>query len=265
MTTRDRIVLLVVLGTAMIAGFWFVVLSPKREEATKLDAKVAVVQQRLQTAQNTLGQAEKARRGYEADYAAVARLGKAVPKDDNMPSLLYQLQDAARGARIDFRSAQISGASQTAAPAASSGGSTAPSGSTTAPATQAAAAALPPGASVGSAGFPTMPFQFTFRGSFFDMEHLLNEVQDFISVDGKDVRVRGRLLTIDAIALSPQIFPEVKASITATAYLLPADDATAAGATPQSPAASSSGDQSATSPSAPKVATPSATATGAAG
>jgi hypothetical protein len=264
-TTRDRIVVLVVLGTAMIAGFWFVVLSPKREEATKLDAKVAVVQQRLQTAQNTLGQAEKARRGYEADYAAVARLGKAVPKDDNMPSLLYQLQDAARGARIDFRSAQISGASQSAAPAASSGGSTASSGSTTAPATQAAAAALPPGASVGSAGFPTMPFQFTFRGSFFDMEHLLNEVQDFISVDGKDVRVRGRLLTIDAIALSPQIFPEVKASITATAYLLPADDATVAGATPQSPAASSSCDQSASSPSAPKVTTPSATATGAAG
>jgi hypothetical protein len=265
-TTRDRIVLLVVLGTAMIAGFWFVVLSPKREEATKLDAKVAVAQQRLQKAQSTLGQAEQAKRGYEADYAAVARLGKAVPKDDNMPSLLYQLQDAARGARIDFRSMQISGASQSAAPAASSGGSSASSGSTTAaPATQAAAAALPPGASVGSAGFPTMPFQFTFRGSFFDMEHLLNEVQGFISVDGKDVRVRGRLLTIDAIALSPQIFPEVKASITATAYLLPADDATAAGATSQSPAASSSGDQSATSPSAPKVATPSATATGAAG
>ena len=62
-----------------------------------------------------------------------------------------------------------------------------------------------------------------------------------------------------------QIFPEVKASITATAYLLPADDATVAGATPQSPAASSSGDQSATSPSAPKVTTPSATAMGAAG
>jgi hypothetical protein len=268
-TTRDRIVLLVVLGTAMIAGFWFVMLSPKREEATKLDAKVAVAQQRLQTAQSTLGEAEKAKRGYEADYATVARLGKAVPKDDNMPSLLYQLQDAARGARVDFRSVQISGASQPAAPAASAaakGGSSASSGSTTtAPATQAAAAALPPGASVGSAGFPTLPFQFTFRGSFFDMEHLLNEVQGFISVDGKDVRVRGRLLTIDAISLAPQTFPEVTASITATAYLLPTNDATAAGATPQGPTASSSGDQSATSPSAPKVATPSATATGAAG
>jgi hypothetical protein len=277
-TGRDRIVLFVVLGAALLAGFWFAILSPKRQEASKLDAKVAVAQQRLQQAQDALGQAEKAKREYESDYATVARLGKAVPKDDNMPSLLYQLQDAARGARVDFRSVEISGASQPTPPApaatqasnaaaksgpdssasgssSSSSSSTATPATPSAPATQAASTSLPPGATVGSAGFPTMPFQFTFQGSFFDMEHLLDSVQRFVSVDGKDVRVSGRLLTIDGIALQPQIFPEVKASITATAYLLPTDEDATGGATP---AASGAGGQSGSS-------APSATAMRAAG
>jgi hypothetical protein len=268
-TGRDRIVLLVFLSVGLMAGFWFVVLGPKRDEATKLDAKVAVAQQRLQLAQNALGQAEKAKRGYQADYATVALLGKAVPKDDNMPSLLYQLQYAAHGARVDFRSVQISGA-QSAPPApaaAANAASTSGSGSSksgssgaasAAPATQAAAVSLPPGASVGSAGFPTIPFQFTFQGSFSDMERLLDSVKHFVTVDGKDVRVSGRLLTIDGIALQPQIFPEVKASITATAYLLPASEDATAGGTSQGPAASGTADPSASS-SAPKGATPSTT------
>ena len=43
-------------------------------------------------------------------------------------------------------------------------------------ATQAAAATLPPGATVGAAGFPTMPFTFVFNGRFFDMETFLARV-----------------------------------------------------------------------------------------
>ncbi|HEX7297688.1 MAG TPA: type 4a pilus biogenesis protein PilO [Solirubrobacteraceae bacterium] len=286
MTSRDRIVLMVVVGVAAIAGFWFLVLGPKREEATKLDAKVAAAQQRLVQAQSSLGQAQKAKREYQTDYATVAQLGKAVPKDDNMPSLLYQLQSAAGDARIDFRSVQISGASPDA-PAASaaggaassgasdgassgsssgassgaSGGASGTSGSSTPAAGQAATSALPPGASVGSAGFPTIPMQFTFRGSYFDMEHLLREVQRFVTLHGNKVRVRGRLLTIDGVALVPQSFPEVRASISATAYLLPSDDTSSAGATAQAPATASSGSEPA-SPAAPKVPAPAATAMG---
>jgi hypothetical protein len=259
-TARDRIVLMVVVGAALIAGFWFVVLAPKRDESTKLDAKVAVAQQRLQQAQTVLVRAEKAKRGYESDYATVARLGKAVPKDDNMPSLLYELQSAARGARVDFRTLEISGATQGGAPPAP----TAPaapsaSGAATPQASQSAAAALPPGASVGSAGLPTIPFQFTFRGSYSDMEHLLHEVQRFVSVHGKELRVHGRLLTIDGLALVPQTFPRVKATITATAYLLPPDGGGSAGSSTQAAGASGSADQPGSS-SPPKVTTPTATA-----
>jgi hypothetical protein len=277
-TTRDRIVVIVLLAASAIAGFWFLALAPKRAEGKKLDAQVATAHQRLQKAQASLGQAEKAKREYDADYATVARLGKAVPSDDQVPSLIYELQTAAGASHIDFRTLRMTGASQptptTSAAAASaannsssssasagSGSSSTPSGGTAAPATATAAASLPPGASVGTAGFPTMPFQFTFQGSFFDMEHLLNEVQRFIAVNGQDVRVRGRLLSIDGFALQPQAFPQVKASITATAYLLPSDEGAAAGATAQGPTAQAPGAQPA-STSAPKTTPPASTITG---
>lgn len=101
---------------------------------------------------------------------------------------------------------------------------------------------------VGSAGFPTMPFSFAFAGTFFDMEHFLDEVQRFVRVNGDKVDVSGRLLAIDGFGLSagPGGFPNVKASITATAYLRsPQDDvaptqssATTSGSSSAAPASS---------------------------
>jgi Tfp pilus assembly protein PilO len=252
-TSRDRIIIVVVLVAAVLAGVWFVGLAPKRKEAADLSSQIDTAKQQLAEAEQSAGQARQAKARYDGDYAAVATLGKAVPKSDAVPSLVYQLQSAAHDARIDFKSLKIAGngaqASPTAPAAASAAvakssnasgssstganGSTTPStGATPAPATQAATASLPPGAAVGSAGFPTMPFSFVFNGSFFDMERFLREVQRFVRVDGKNVDVRGRLLSVDGFALSagPTGFPSVRASISATAYVLSPDDTAAAAA-----------------------------------
>ena len=74
-----------------------------------------------------------------------------------------------------------------------------------------------------------MPFAFIFDGTFFDMERFMHEVQGFVRVKGKNVDVRGRLLSIDGFSLSagPNGFPSVKATIAATAYLLSPDESTA--------------------------------------
>ena len=252
MTTRDRLVIIGVLLAAAIAGFWFVGLAPKRKEAAELQAQVASETQKLTSAQQRAAEAKQAKARYNGDYAAVAKLGKAVPKTDALPSLLYQLQSVAHSARVDFTSLKIAGgggqgpAPAATAPAAASGGTSASGSSsagsstgsaaaaapaastpsTPAPATQAATATLPPGAAVGSAGFPTMPFSFVFSGSFFDMERFLGDVQRFVRVDNKRVDVRGRLLSVDGFGLvaGPGGFPNVKASIVATAYLRTAAD-----------------------------------------
>jgi hypothetical protein len=261
-TSRDRTVALVVAAVALLGAFWFLALSPKRKDAADLGAKITDAQKRLDTARQSVATATAAQKRYDVDYAAIAKLGKAVPADDDVASLVFQLNHASQDAHIDFRSIKLnsSGASApAAAPAvaqaaavASAGGNnssstTSTSSSTTpppsstpvagVPATQSAAAGLPPGSTVGSAGFPTMPFSFVFDGSFFNMEHFFDGIQRFATANGDNLTVRGRLLTVDSFALTASRFgfPKVKASINATAYLVPQSEGLTGGATPAGP------------------------------
>jgi hypothetical protein len=238
-TARDRIVLLVVVACAALGGFWFGVLAPKRDQVKKVDAELATQQERLDKARAGASAAQSARAHYNSDYATVARLGKAVPTDDDVPSLVYQLESAAVGSKVDFRSLKLTpGAPSATATAggAASGAAAGASGSSSA--TQAAAATLPPGSSVGSAGFPTLPFSFVFDGSFFSMERFLRNVDRFVRLQDGQLMVSGRLLSVDGISLSAgrEGFPSVKATLAATAYLLPTDEGATAGATAAGPA-----------------------------
>lgn len=244
MTARDRTILLVVAALAALAGFWFLVLDPKRQDASEVSTQVTAAHKRLDTARAAAADADAARRGYANDYATVARLGKAVPLQDDVPSLVYQLQASAFRNDLDFRSIKLEASPAAATPpsvsnanaVASATGNTA--GATPAAATSAVAAVLPPGATVGPAGFPTMPFSFSFDGGFFDMQHFLRSINGFTTVKGKRIDVRGRLLSVDGFALSASRkgFPQVKASIRATAYLLPSAQGATGGATPAAPA-----------------------------
>jgi hypothetical protein len=282
-TSRDRIVGLVVGAVALLGAFWFLALSPKRKDAADLSAKITQAQQRLDTARQSVATATAARKRYDVDYAAVAKLGKAVPADDDVASLVYQLNHVSQDAHIDFRSIKLNSSGATPPPAAppvaqaaavasasgdnsssSSSSTSTTSSSTTPPATgvpasQTAAAGLPPGSTVGSAGFPTMPFSFVFDGSFFDMEHFFSGIQRFATLNGDQLSVRGRLLTVDGFTLTASRFgfPKVKASINATAYLVPQDQGATGGATPAGPGTPATASTTAPSgsPTAPAAAT----------
>jgi hypothetical protein len=280
-TGRDRIVVMVVAAVALLGAFYFLAVSPKRAEVKAVDTKITAAQKRLDEARSSVATAQQAKRDYDTDYAAVARLGKAVPLDDNIPSLIYQLQSASQGSKVDFRSLKLENSGAAPAPAApavtaaatpatpgspksASASSSSTAAASPAPATQLAAAALPPGASVGAAGFPTMPFTFIFDGSFFDMEHMLRDVNRFITVDGKSVSVRGRLLAVDGFSLeaAPTGFPAVTATLRATAYLLPAGQGLTTGATPAAPAAAGTAPAGSTASTGSTPAPPTAAATG---
>lgn len=234
MTARDRIVLIVVGLAAAMAAFWFLAISPKRKDASDLGAQISQAQTRLDTAQASATQAQAAKARYRTDYATVARLGKAVPVDDEMPSLVYQLEQTAKANHVQFNAIKLTGDGSPAASSSSSASSSSTPGSTV-------TAALPPGATVGAAGFPTMPFSFGFTGSYFNMQRFVKALDGFTSVNGKSINVKGRLLTVDGIALQagPKGFPQVDASVVVTSYLLPADEGLTNGATATAPAASS--------------------------
>lgn len=248
MTARDRTVLTVVAALVLVAAAWFFLLAPVRKDAKALDGQIATAQGRLTAAQAVVTQGKAAKMAYRADYAAVSRLGKAVPADDDVPSLVVQLESAADRSRVDFRSIDLAmgGAAAGGAPAAAppASGTTGTTGATgpsapvgPAPATQAAASTLPPGAVVGPAGFPTMPFDFAFTGSFFSLQDFLARLDRFAQVEGEDITVRGRLLTVDGFSLSasPKGFPSMLAAVRATAYVLAPDEGLAAGAPPPAP------------------------------
>ena len=214
MTTRDRNILVVIGGLAVLAAFWFLAIKPKRAEVQTLTGQIATQQSRLATAQATVSSGLAAKAAYPKDYAAVAQLGKALPADDDLPSLLYQLDAESHGKHIDFesitRGASAAGSGSSATPDASGAAAT-------------GASSLPPGATVGTAGLATLPFSFTFTGSFFDLQKFIQGVQDFVRPEGKAIAVRGRLLTIDGVSRVPggKDLSHLQAKIAATAYLAP--------------------------------------------
>jgi Tfp pilus assembly protein PilO len=243
--TRDRIALSVLAAAAVVAGFWFAILAPKREDVRRMDAALTAQRQRLDHAQASASNARAARARYDADYSAVVMLGKAVPQQDGVPSLLYQIDASARDAKVDFSSITSD------AGTAGSGTSATGAAATTTPAT-----GTTPAGATGAVAPTPMPLSFVFNGSFFDMEHMLERVHDFVRTSGSGVAVSGRLLTVDDIALQPasEGFPRVQATISASAYTMPAPTTPAGGT-----AAAAAGTAT---PASATAATTSTTATG---
>ena len=226
MTHRNKILLSVVAIGVAAAAFWFLVLAPKREEVAKLDTDIAAKTAEMEQARATLGSYEQAKRSYKRNYSTLARLGKAVPADDDVRSLIVQLDDAARRSNVDFRALNV-GASDAAATTA---GSTKTAAGTKAP---------PPGTvPVGSAGFSAMPFSFSFSGSFFTLSDFFQRLERFVTVQNDQIDVTGRLLLLGSIAVTPDAgdLSKLQAQIGAATYILPPAQGVTAGATPESPA-----------------------------
>jgi Tfp pilus assembly protein PilO len=220
MTKRDRIVLIAVAVVAVVGGFYMTVLKPTRAELATLGEQVDQAVERRDTARAALAAGASARAAYRRDTATLALLGKAVPGDDGVPSLLYQVEGAARQAGVDFASVSLGGGDAAAAAAA--------------PATGQPAAEPVPGTTAGPEGLQAMPLKIKFEGTFFRLERFLTSVHRFARVDGEALDVRGRLVTIDNVALTPggKGLPRLTAEITATAYVAPAEAAAAGAAAP---------------------------------
>ena len=238
MSARDRIVLVVICAVAAVVAPWVLLIQPKRDQASKLESQVNAEQSQLNAARAQLAQGNAARAAFASSYASLVRLGEAVPTDDNTPSLIYQLQGAAKAANVDFQSLTFDAGSAAgaSAPASTTPGHSAPT--------------LPPGATIGPAGFPVEPFTFTFKGNFFHLGNFFGRLQRFVVAGNRRLSVSGRLMTLDAITLgpAPSGFPQMTATISATTYLLPASQGLLNGATPAGPAPSNT--QTVSTPSA---------------
>jgi Pilus assembly protein, PilO len=296
LTARDRKILMLLIPVALVAAYWLLVLAPKRKEASSVRDQLTQAQSQRDTAQQQASQLSSAKRDYAADYATVIYLGKSIPSDVDMPSLVVQLDRAARGTGIDFadvktgtRDSSSSASAPAPAPNGGSGpnaqgaapaqsgagkaaqsagsavnnsnnasGSTSTSTDATAPASSSTSGG---GAANSPAGLDSVPLDFEFRGSFFSLADFFHRMKRFVRVANKQIIVRGRLITINSFSFDASTtFPQIDAKVHATVYLAPKSQGVSAGAAPQGPAgtAAAPAGQQASSASSP---TPAATVT----
>jgi Tfp pilus assembly protein PilO len=240
MKSSNRLIVAMLIVAALAAGFWILILSPKRQEASELGTEVEQLQSTLAIAQSQATEAEAARAEFPGDYRSLVVLGKAVPGDDETSTLLVSLNRVAADTDVDFDSIRLSdgGGETTSAPLASEAGPTTPVTSTV-PATEAAAALMPLGAAVGPAGLSVMPYDLNFKGTFFDVADFIQGIDSMVTTSNSGTAVDGRLVTLDGFALtedSGREFPFLNAEFKVTTYLVPPSQGITAGATEAAPA-----------------------------
>ena len=293
---RDKKILMIIVPVVVVLGYWFLLLTPKREAASVAAETLATEQAQLAEAQAQQSTVRTAKTNFARDYAAVVALGKAIPTSVDMPSLLVQLEEAAQGTGIALdgvtmgeRTAAAEAPPSATAPTpgapdpGASSPPTAPSGQPAQSAPGAAAGTAQEAADTASTPPPTadptgtatttapttgalesVSLEFKFTGDFFELADFFHRMKRFVYVKGEDVRVRGRLMTIDGVEYTTDAdtFPALAATVQATVYLTPKAEGVTAGATPAGPQpASATAAPVATASSGSSSPTPTAAAT----
>jgi hypothetical protein len=256
MSARDRLVLMGVAALAVVGAVWMLAVSPARKQASTLAGEVSSVQGQLAGVKGELASASEVQVRYRSAYTSLVTLGKAVPTTDEVPGLMYAVDQAANHKKVQFASISSGKGSS----GFSSSSSSSSSSSTAAAAAQ-------------SAGLRQLPFTFTFSGSYQDLCRLLVQLESF-TAQGRSgaLRVNGRLLTIQSITLGGSAVGsstgtgsqsgkpgEMTWTITASAYVLPASAASGSGAS-GTPAGSQPSGAAATPTSSPGGSAPTAPA-----
>jgi type II secretory pathway pseudopilin PulG len=247
-SANNRLIVAMVAVAALAIGFWMLVLSPKRQEASDLSRQVNQAQRSLSQHRAEVAVAVQARREFPVDYQQLVVLGKAVPGDDDTPSLLVQFNQISEEAKVRFQTFKMKsdggGGGEEPAPPPAEG--------TPVPPTEAAASLLPLGAAIGPAGLAVMPYELTFRGDFFRLADFIKGLDALVETENAKVNVNGRLITIDGFILEPDSeagFPWLEATFEISTFVTPpSEEGVTAGATPGGPA--------------PATATPASTTTG---
>lgn len=243
MSSSNRVVVAMLAVVALAVAFWMLLLSPKKEEVSRLDKQVAKQEESLALHRSEVDRGLAAQEAFPVAYQQLVVLGTAAPADDDTASLLVQLNGIADRSKVRFETFVLAAAGgeeetpeQVPAPE--------PGASTSYPSpTEVAASTMPLGASIGPAGLAVMPYTLTFTGSFFHVADFIHGLDDLVQTKNEQVEVTGRLITINDFSLaedSGKGFPYLEASFTVTTFLVPPEQGVTAGASPTSPEPSTS-------------------------
>lgn len=174
----------VVVGLALLvvaAGGYFLLVAPKKSEASRLDAEIATATADLLAARAASMAPDDAQPIAVAD---IFRLAKAMPSAPDMPGILLELARISEETGIRFTSIS-------------------PQPSTT----------------VGT--YQVMPISVIFEGSFYALSDLLFRLRTLVSVRRGELHATGRLFAVQSVDFSESEngFPNLSASLTLNAYV----------------------------------------------
>jgi Tfp pilus assembly protein PilO len=184
---------------------WLVVVSPKRAELASVNAEVAAAEAQLATSGAQRGTRAPASSG----VGDVVRLAKAMPSSNDGASLMLELEQLAKRARVTLSEV------------------------------------APDDPTLDDSGATAVPVSVTVTGTFREITRFLRDSRALVSFGGGRIRATGRVLNVTGVELAESSagkFPLLDAKIAFDAYTYdspiapptpptPADTGTSSGAT----------------------------------
>lgn len=196
--SRRALLALVAVGALVyLLAVWFLFVSPRRTEASRLQDEVATAEARLAEARAQSGTPAAAK----TRVSDLFRLAKAMPSSRDQASLLLELELLARRANVTVASVSLQ------EPAALAGGSTA------------------------------IPVAVTVSGTYRDITRFVKQMRSLAGLRHGDPYATGRLLTVQSVDLTEskaQGFPHLDAALLLNAHVYDGPIAPPAPATPPS-------------------------------
>jgi Tfp pilus assembly protein PilO len=170
---KQWVALAAVAALVILAGGWFLLVSPKRSSAADLRAQADSKQRANQALQTTLADLRAKAKGLPAQQAKLAAVAAKIPDNSAMPNLIRALNAAADSTGVELVS-MAPGQPTAVAPAVAAAKvttATATSGST----------ATSPNAAAGSAAVGTLqsiPVNLSVVGSYFQVAEYLDRLEN---------------------------------------------------------------------------------------
>lgn len=187
MRKRD-IGILIGLGVVVLLVAWyFLLIGPKRDNIATANENLKVEKDKYDTNSNKIKRIEQERDIAEQATADLLKLDKLMPIDEQVPSLIVELQQSARDSGIVFTS-------------------------------------IIPGTPVTSqdGSGTVVPFELKFDGKFYDINDFLYRVENYARMEGSDVNVSGRFISVVALEMDEseeRDFPYLSATLSINAFM----------------------------------------------
>jgi hypothetical protein len=181
LSTRTLGILAGLLVLVYAAGGYFLLVSPKKSEASRLDDEIAATSLELTEARAAVAAQDDTQPIAVAD---IFRLATAMPSTPDMSGIVIELERVAEETGIQFKS-------------------------------------ITPGTALPVASYYVVPIDVTFDGTFYALSDFLFRLRTLVTVRRGELHAAGRLYAVDSVDFSESDkgFPTLAAGLKVNAYV----------------------------------------------